>query len=202
MLKKFASEALGLSDIGKVIQPENYDKVDSDDYIFHEEDEKIFFLIKSKKDEYCFTNNALIHLDGESAVSSKRMLKRYDYKTQKIKDVRLETAGTIDLDVEIKFVIGETSFSIDVDKDQLEGVKDLYKALYKISLLQSSGRRKHEMKMNTLSIAEKSLPNKQEQIEDHKFIALSNSIYKWINDSYEENYREDYSEIFELYIKN
>lgn len=31
MLKKFASDALGLSDIGKIIGPEDYDKTDADD---------------------------------------------------------------------------------------------------------------------------------------------------------------------------
>ena len=45
MLKKLASDALGLSDIGKIINPNNYDKVDADDFIMHEDGEQIFFLI-------------------------------------------------------------------------------------------------------------------------------------------------------------
>ena len=69
MLKRFVSDALGLSDIGSVISPADYDKVDADDYVMHEDGEKIIFLIKSKTDEYCFTNLALIHVDGTSAVS-------------------------------------------------------------------------------------------------------------------------------------
>jgi len=36
--------------------------------------EKIFFLIKSKTDEYCFTNDALLHLDGDTAFRKKRLL--------------------------------------------------------------------------------------------------------------------------------
>ncbi len=129
MFKKLAADALGLSDIGKVIDRQDFDKVDTDDYVMHEDGEKIYFIIKSKKDEYCFTNLALIHLDGESAISSKRVLRRYSYATHEISNVFLETAGTVDLDVEIKFQIGGVSFSIDVDKRQLEQVKDLYKAL-------------------------------------------------------------------------
>lgn len=77
MIKKFASDALGLSDIGKVIEPQDFDKTESDDYVLHEKGEHIFFLIKTKADEYCFTNLALIHVDGDSAVSKKRTLKRY-----------------------------------------------------------------------------------------------------------------------------
>ena len=76
MFKKLASEALGLSDIGVIVPATDFNKVDADDYLFSEDGEKIFFLIKSKKDEYCFTNLALVHVDGESAVSSKRVIKR------------------------------------------------------------------------------------------------------------------------------
>lgn len=65
MFKNFAADALGLSDIGKIISSKDYDKVDADDYIMHEDGEKIFFLIKSRTDEYCFTNLALIHVDCE-----------------------------------------------------------------------------------------------------------------------------------------
>ena len=69
MFKQLAQDALGISDIGSVIKPADYNQVDSDDYVMHEEGEKIFFLIKSKTDEYCFTNQALIQLDGTSAMS-------------------------------------------------------------------------------------------------------------------------------------
>ncbi|WP_298611929.1 PH domain-containing protein [uncultured Thiothrix sp.] len=132
MFKKLASEALGLSDIGVIVSPNDYDKVDADDYLFHEDGEKIFFLIKSKKDEYCFTNFALIHVDGDSAVSSKRMIKRYDFASAFIEQVRIETAGTIDMDVELKFIIAGVTFSIDVRKTHLEQLKDIYKSLISI----------------------------------------------------------------------
>ncbi|MEN9567038.1 MAG: hypothetical protein RLZZ69_2234, partial [Cyanobacteriota bacterium] len=137
MFKKLASETLGLSDIGRIISPADYDKVDADDYLFHEDGEKIFFLIKSKKDEYCFTNFALIHVDGDSAVSSKRIVKRYEYASHKISQVLIETAGNIDLDVELKFTLDERlPFSIDITKNCLESLKDIYKVLISIGKLQ------------------------------------------------------------------
>ncbi|MCC6244700.1 MAG: PH domain-containing protein [Gemmatimonadaceae bacterium] len=132
MFKKFAAEALGLSDIGIIVPPSDYDKVDADDYLFHEDHERIFFLIKSKKDEYCFTNLAFIHVDGESAVSSKRSIRRYPWSTSLVQHVAIETAGTIDLDVELKFHIGEQRLSIDVRKNFIEALKDIYKALTSI----------------------------------------------------------------------
>ena len=81
--------------------------------------EKIYFLIKSKSDEYCFTNKGLIHLDGTSA-TSKNVHYAFRYSKYQIKNVALETAGTIDLDVEIKFQMGDEHYSIDVHKNILK----------------------------------------------------------------------------------
>ena len=61
---KMAADTLGLSDIGKIISPKDFDKVDGDDYIMNEDGEKIYFVIKSKSDEYVFTNRGLLHVDG------------------------------------------------------------------------------------------------------------------------------------------
>ena len=132
MFKRLAAEALGISDIGVIVGPEDYNKVDADDYLFNEDGEQIFFIIKSKKDEYCFTNLALIHVDGDSAVSSKRSIKRYEYASHQITDVSIETAGTLDMDIELKFNVDATKFSIDVKKSFIEQLKDIYKALISI----------------------------------------------------------------------
>ena len=58
MFKSLASDVLGLSDIGKIIDPKDFDKTDVDDYIFQEDNEEIFVVIKSKMDEYL----SLIHI--------------------------------------------------------------------------------------------------------------------------------------------
>lgn len=140
MFKNFASDALGLSDIGKIIPPNQFNQTDIDDYVFHEDNEKIYFVIKSKTDEYCFTNVAFIHLDGQSATSKKRLLKRYPYRYYQPHHIKIETAGTLDLDAELKFTLissnnveGGLSFSIDIDKNQIEQIRDIYKALVAIS---------------------------------------------------------------------
>ena len=89
---KMAADTLGLSDIGKIISPKDFDKVDGDDYIMNEDGEKIYFVIKSKSDEYVFTNRGLLHVDGDSAVSKKRVVKRHDFYYEKVHSVTLETA--------------------------------------------------------------------------------------------------------------
>lgn len=133
MFKSLASDALGLSDIGKIIPPSQFNQTDVDDYIFHEDNERIYFVIKSKMDEYCFTNVAFIHLDGQSATSKKRLLKRYPYRYHQPSNIMIETAGTMDMDAELKFTLGGMAFSIDIDKNQIEQIRDIYKALTAIS---------------------------------------------------------------------
>lgn len=204
MFKKIAADALGLSDIGVVVPRSDFDKTDSDDFIFNEIDEKIYFLIKTKSDEYCFTNRALIHVDGTSALSKKRLLRRYDYAYNTISEVLLETAGTIDLDVEIKFTIGNVALSLDIHKKFVEEIKDLYKALHSISTIQRENAYKLSVAKDSLNLASTSLgrvSNNTVQPVD-SFKEITQFANGWLLESKEKFIREDFSEVFELYIHN
>lgn len=204
MLKKFASDALGLSDIGKVIEPQDYDKTESDDYVLHEKGEKIYFLIKTKADEYCFTNYALIHVDGDSAVSKKRTLRRYDYKFNTIRNVSLETAGTIDLDVEIKFTIGETPLSLDINKNYAEKIRDLYKSLITIERIMRDNEKNRNYALDSLEYATRSLATTghgQTSPAD-SFKSIVEFTNAWLQENSKTNNTEDFGNIFDLFIKN
>ncbi|MEM7799572.1 MAG: PH domain-containing protein [Chloroflexota bacterium] len=203
MFKKVAADALGLSDIGSVISPKDYDKVEADDYVMHEEEEKIFFLIKSKMDEYCFTNKALIHVDGTSAISKKRMLRRYSYYKHPITNVALETAGTIDMDIEIKFSMGDKAYSIDVHKQYLEQLKDLYKALYKMSSIQKENMLMHDYSMKSLSAATNSVARSSGATNpEDQFKEINQYAFKWMEHNYKTYVRKDFSEVFLKFINN
>jgi Bacterial PH domain len=202
MFKKFAAEALGISDIGIIVSPADFDKVDADDYLFHEDGEKIFFLIKSKKDEYCFTNLALIHVDGDSAVSSKRMIKRYEYAAQRIGYVAIETAGTMDMDVELKFAIGESAFSIDVKKSFIEQVKDIYKALIAIGKQQARDAVARDNALRTLEAMGGMLKINNVGGEAG-VVSHFNAVLDNLNDAMlSRHITLDYSKVFERYIHN
>ncbi|KGX90553.1 hypothetical protein N781_07095 [Pontibacillus halophilus JSM 076056 = DSM 19796] len=204
MFKKIASDALGLSDVGTVVKPEDYDKVDADDYVMHEDNEKIYFVIKSKADEYCFTNRALIHLDGESAMSSKRVLKRYDYYKNKISNVFLETAGTVDMDVEIKFHLGNAQFDIDVHKKQIEDLKDLYKSLIKIAELIDEKEEYHNFSKKSLELASSTInrsDNRESQLHE-EFKQINQIAFSWMKNAKEQYIVKDFGHVFEKYINN
>ena len=204
MFKKIAADALGLSDIGVVISKADFDKTDSDDFIFNEIDEEIYFLIKTKADEYCFTNYALIHVDGANAMSKKRMLRRYDYEHYTIDQVLLETAGTIDLDVEIKFTIGNIPLSIDIYKKYLTEIKDLYKALHAISMEQKTNTYKLDASKQSLNIAASAIGRTGvdgvSPAEAFKEIAAFSQ--NWLVDNKEKYVKKDFGDVFEMYINN
>lgn len=204
MFGKIAADVLGLSDVGSVIHPDNYNKVDSDDYVMHEDNEKIYFLIKSKADEYCFTNQALIHLDGTSAMSKKRTLRRYPYNTNPISNVALETAGTVDLDVEIKFTIGSAALSIDVNKKFIEQLKDLYKALLKISEITRENDQTLDYARQSLNLASTTLQqfHKGDFNIVEQFDALNKSAFTWLVDTHKQYRVKDFGAVFERYINN
>jgi hypothetical protein len=185
MFKNIAFDVLGLSDIGAVIELKDYDKVASDDYVLHEDGEKIYFLIKSKTDEYCFTNYSLIHLDGSSATSKKRLLKRFSYKNNFITEVTLETAGTVDLDIEIKFSMGDIYHSIDVRKQDINALKDLYKVLVTISSIQAENQHYFQYAEKSLTLASNSLkPYTHNALPEEQFKAINLYSFNWLKNSY------------------
>ena len=203
---RMASDALGLSDIGKILSPKDFNKAEVDDYIFHEDGEEIFFVIKSKTDEYCFTNLAILHLDGTSAVSKKRMLNRYDYFNHTIKNVRIETAGTIDLDCELKFTVigngGQVDFSIDINKNQEEQIKDIYKALHKISLIQTESVIRKNDRDLTLSTVKDAFGRAGCENISEQFKDLMGFVDTWNEQSFNIYHTKDFGDVFRLYINN
>ena len=204
MLKKLASDALGLSDIGKIIEPQDYDKTDADDYVRHEDNEEIYFLIMTKADEYCFTNLALIHVDGENATSSKRTMKRYPYSQHTISNVLLETAGKIDRDIEIKFTLGNEVFSIDVHKEEIDKLKDLYKALLFISEQMHENSVMLNMAGQSLDKAVSVLQNSRISEIDlaSQYKQLTEFGFSWMESARHDYHQKDFGAVFEKYINN
>ena len=201
MFKKLAAEALGISDVGVIIAPDDYHKVDADDYLFREDGEKIFFLIKSKKDEYCFTNFGLTHVDGDSAVSTKRTIKRYEYGAHRITRVTIETAGTIDMDVELKFYVDDLHFSIDVRKSFLESLKDIYKALSMISRLQERNEQARANAVRTLD-AISAMYKVNTAVTEDSIVKQYNALLENLNTVVLDRFGgRDYSAVIEKYIQ-
>ena len=137
-------------------------------------------------------------------MNKKRMLRRYDYEHYTVQQVLLETAGTIDLDVEIKFTIGNIPLSIDIHKKFLTEIKDLYKALHAISLEQKSNQQKLEMARDGLTFAATALSRglNTNIAPATSFEDITRFAAGWLEANKEEYVRKDFGAVFEMYINN
>lgn len=111
----------------------------------------------------------------------KTHVKRYEYKWNPISNVSLETAGTIDLDVEIKFTIGNTPFSIDISKNELDKVKDLYKALVEMERIMKYNDKYMKFAQDSLEYAQKSISHGMAQGSPaESFKAIAEFTNDWL----------------------
>jgi hypothetical protein len=115
--------------------------------------------------------------------------------------VSIETAGTVDLDVELKFTIDKDErFSIDVRKNYLEQLKDIYKALHTIGKLQRLDAHARDHAIQCLGqmgamfkLNEASSPDAPVRFYDALLAGVNEAVLQ-------RHTRRDFSTVFEKYI--
>ena len=137
-------------------------------------------------------------------MSKKRALRRYDYEYNKIDNVELETAGTIDLDVEIKLTIGNKPLSLDIQKKFAAEIKDLYKALHAISLEQKQDAYNLEAANQGIQVAATALGRiGNDNISPAaSFKEITSFTQRWLMEQRTAHVKKDFGHVFELYIQN
>lgn len=198
-----AADTFGLSDIGIIVPPHEYQNTSGAGYVMHEDNERIYHIIQSKKCELVFTSYGLIYVEGESAVSKKRLVKRFNFFEKLVDNVMLETAGTVDLDIELKFTIGASEFSIDVAKRYMEELKDIYKALVEIGRLQKSNMKAMEDSEKSLQWANESFSRLSVNEDPIKLLEKMTSFNEnWMKSARHRYSSRDFGLTFEKYINN
>ncbi|RLN51259.1 hypothetical protein BBJ29_005349 [Phytophthora kernoviae] len=125
MFKGLTKDLTGSADICTTAT--RFNKLHAAAYLLPEED--VLFAFESAKEEFAFTNEALIMTLGESATTTRKLVKRLTYRECPIDNVLFETTGRVDRDCEIKFRIGEHDVSIDIARKEEAYVKGFYKTL-------------------------------------------------------------------------
>ena len=133
MFSKMTSELTGSADVCKIIPVEQFSQEVTLSYLIP--NERPYFLLRSKREEFVFTNLAFIISRGESATNTRRLTSRYNYFETTLTDVHFETAGisVTDRDCELKFNIGGQHHNIDIWKNETEQAKHVYRALVELS---------------------------------------------------------------------
>jgi hypothetical protein len=97
-----------------------------------------YVMLKSVKEEFIFTDCALLVIKG-GTVGTKKSVTRLEYCNYNFSEVGLKTPGVsvTDLDGEIAFRInGRELITIDIRKDEWEAAKPLYYALVRLQRAQ------------------------------------------------------------------
>lgn len=222
MIGKITNKMFGLSHLGRFLTSEELQKSYANGYIL-DDTERIYYLIKTETDEFCFTNCAFIHI--ESNENKQNVLNRYDYSAYIMNGITLEVAGDMDLDSKLKFHLLPLSelttkdekypplkksmpnyregfvFSINIHRDGIENLRALYKTLVKIGKIQMQN-------IQDLKATEKSLEkafdsifiNGKAAISTDEIQSITSFINQWILEKRKQYSNEDFSEVFETYF--
>ncbi|TYZ68807.1 hypothetical protein PybrP1_011654 [[Pythium] brassicae (nom. inval.)] len=155
--------------------------------------EVIMFSLQSSKEEYTFTNHALLKIEGESATTTRKLVERFDYKTHTIKKVLFETAGRADRDVEIKFEIGGKSISIDIARDDEPVVREYYKVLEILGRAQRRNEREWDFAKLALSSASEALYLTEGS--GQTLTRQSDEALTWVQQAYERTHPRCYRDV-------
>jgi len=72
------------------------------------------FVLQDAREEFTFSDQGLLTVRGDSAATTRRVIERFNYKSHILAHMRFETAGHVDHDCELQFVVGDRKVSIDV----------------------------------------------------------------------------------------
>ena len=142
---KVGAELSGSANNCTMLSRSEFDKESSLDYLLPNESAMIF--LKSSKDEFIFTDRALIFIDGDSVTSPKRTIKRTEYYDHPIEHIVFVTAGVMDNDVSISFKLGSIGFHIDIKKSEVENAKLITRCLQNLLIMQDNLKMRYELEL-------------------------------------------------------
>ncbi|GAB9465480.1 P-loop containing nucleoside triphosphate hydrolase [Globisporangium polare] len=180
MFKSLAKDLSGTADICNTVT--NFSKLAGAQYVLPKEE--ILFAFQSAKEEFVFTDQALITVCGENATTTRRLVLRYEYRENPLTKVQFETTGRVDRDCEIKFQIGEYSIFIDIAKKEEELVKTHYKALVALSREQHERLHNWELAKQGLDRAADALHLKDPRPEAMSLTSQASQALQWLEDDF------------------
>lgn len=130
------------------------------------DDETPYIYLKSKINEYIFTDQALIKIERDNAAGVKQIISRAHWQLNKLSLIQFETpgAGLTDFACELKFDLGGTKYSIDIVKSEIATARIYYSILLKLS---------REMRLNNVKLDRAESFAKSSLINDNKNIGQS-----------------------------
>ncbi|KAG7388253.1 hypothetical protein PHYPSEUDO_012911 [Phytophthora pseudosyringae] len=116
-------------------------------------EEEILYALQCVRQEFAFTNRALIKLSAETSTTTRKLVERFEYKSHKVEHVKFESTGVVDRDCELEFKIGEAKFKISIERGKEEDTKGFYKALVLLGHKQEENELEWELAKQAVTTA-------------------------------------------------
>lgn len=191
LVKGLAGDITGSADVCKIVA--DFSKCQASEYLLP--NETVAFSLVSCKEEFTFTNMALIKLEGENATTTRKLVERYEYKDDKITHVKFESAGHVDRDCEIKFHIGGKGISIDIAKAEQTSAQGIYKVLELIGRAQVANDRLWEV--STLGIKHASEALRLTENSGQTLTKQSDEATAWLLEAYKRSHPHCYRDVIQ-----
>ncbi|KAH7485124.1 hypothetical protein KRP22_006289 [Phytophthora ramorum] len=115
--------------------------------------EEVLYALQSVRQEFAFTNRALIKVSAETSTTTRKLVDRFEYKSHRVGSVQFESTGVVDRDCELNFKIGDGNFHVDVVRGKEREVKGFYKALVLLSHQQEENELDWELAKQAMATA-------------------------------------------------
>ena len=200
MLSGLASDITGGADVCECIPKDHFSQEPFMKYVL--QDEIAFIYLKSKKEHFIFTDQAVIFVLGNSAASKKRLIDRFDYGEYRLEDVRFETAGAsfTDGDCEIKFKLGGREISIDINKKSTDTAIHYYRALVELAKAQERNYHRLVMALNEAKSKQSTLHIHSDKDVPSALAAISSDIIQFTEAIHIRYKPHSYKEVFLRYF--
>lgn len=189
MIKGLVGDLSGAGDVCHVLH--DLSKCLAKQYLLP--NEEIMFSMQSIKEEFTFTNHALVKITGSSSMTTRKVTVRCDYRDETITSVQFETAGLVDRDCEIKFIIGNKS-PINVAKAEEAKAQEIYKVLERLRRRQLENQRAWEHGCLALKCSSEAMHLTEKS--GQTLIKQTNEVSSWLQVLFARTHPLCYRELF------
>ncbi|TMW58315.1 hypothetical protein Poli38472_011903 [Pythium oligandrum] len=163
--------------------------------------EGALLALSSAKEEYTFTNEALVTVTGASAMSTKRTVQRYEYQTHHLHALRFETCGVTDRDCELKFAMGRQEFSIDIAKAEQTTAQFYYRVLSELSRAQEEHLRQWDFAKLALDASVRATTVQDTSGGGKLLVEQTNALQEWYHTTFSTTNPRCYKSVLETALQ-
>ena len=180
-VKGLLSDVVGTSDVFEVVS--DLSRCWASSYLLPQEE--VLYVLQSVRQEFAFSNCALVKVSADTSTTTRRLVERFEYKSNRVDHVKFESTGILYRDCVLEFCMGNTQFKLDIARDKEGEVKGLYKTLVLLGQKQEENEREWEL-------VQQAVTSTKETVRLSGATGQSDETLKWMKVQYERTHPQCY----------